>query len=396
MDLNFKIESVGDKRYLIYRLQDGDRLDSYTYKMLSGGKRDGLAEVTLSQFNDVNELRYDITGCRSLKERESSAIAKNNLMRLLSALLDAMRSLKKDYNIEAESLVLSSALIFICNDVEPHLICLPLLANEKRQLDYVGFLLPFLETVPLGPGETADYRKPLISYLKRPKAFVPAEFKAMLDQTIYGSSPPLPARRDPPSGFPPPPQKEEPFPPPPIRQRPTQPERPVQPVSAPVQIQKGKQKKPDKNGMIDTRTPWEILVGKPKKLVPASDYQAVQPTATPVVDDRPMIAITVPPSRNAYLLRRESGERIWIDSTEFRIGQAPDNNLVIANKRLSHHHAKIRFSEATQRFMLEDTGSLNHTRINGQTPLKPNQPQPLLNGVQLMLANELFDFILDN
>jgi len=102
----------------------------------------------------------------------------------------------------------------------------------------------------------------------------------------------------------------------------------------------------------------------------------------------------IPLNCTAYLINMKNGKRTRLDTAEFRIGRTKGNHLVIDNPKVSQCHAKIRFDFLRGLFLLIDTGSLNHTRINGQAPLAPSRPQPLDHGTRLTLANEQFQFFL--
>lgn len=49
---------------------------------------------------------------------------------------------------------------------------------------------------------------------------------------------------------------------------------------------------------------------------------------------------------------------------EINIGRGTDNDIVIAENFVSHHHAKI-FFQGNQ-YIIEDLGSINHTYLNNQ------------------------------
>ena len=48
----------------------------------------------------------------------------------------------------------------------------------------------------------------------------------------------------------------------------------------------------------------------------------------------------------------------------FRMGRAPDNNLILRDSRVSRNHAQIAHAEG--RFVLEDLGSRHGVWVNGQ------------------------------
>src|ERR1700732_2854982 len=58
-------------------------------------------------------------------------------------------------------------------------------------------------------------------------------------------------------------------------------------------------------------------------------------------------------------------KEMFVGRSGVKIGRSPDNGLVIDNRAVSHHHARV-FPGIEGRLMLEDFGSLNGTFVNGQ------------------------------
>ncbi len=58
-------------------------------------------------------------------------------------------------------------------------------------------------------------------------------------------------------------------------------------------------------------------------------------------------------------------KEVFVGTSGVRIGRSPDNNVVIDNRSVSHHHAKV-YAGLKSRLVVEDLGSLNGTFLNGQ------------------------------
>lgn len=74
----------------------------------------------------------------------------------------------------------------------------------------------------------------------------------------------------------------------------------------------------------------------------------------------------LPPPPRAGLRVRVAGapeQSVILDGTVLTIGRAPDNDLVLADARVSRHHAQI--SGRAGRLVLVDLGSTNGTIVNG-------------------------------
>ncbi len=74
---------------------------------------------------------------------------------------------------------------------------------------------------------------------------------------------------------------------------------------------------------------------------------------------------TPAPARAVLRLAPSAGvERvIEVDGTPLTLGRAPDNGLVLADRRVSRHHARLQARRGT--LVITDLGSTNGSRVNG-------------------------------
>ncbi len=106
---------------------------------------------------------------------------------------------------------------------------------------------------------------------------------------------------------------------------------------------------------LDRRQPVEQESAKP----PSGGIRGDE-TGT-VVFRRPVPAPTRAVLR---LAARDGSERvIEVDGTPLTLGRAPDNGLVIADPRISRHHARLQARRGT--LVITDLGSTNGSRVNG-------------------------------
>ncbi len=86
------------------------------------------------------------------------------------------------------------------------------------------------------------------------------------------------------------------------------------------------------------------------------------------------------------LTPKMGGARWALDKDEFLIGRGPDCDLVVAERQVSRHHARIRRTPTG--FVVEDLGSRNGTHVNGAAV---EGAVPLQDGdvIQIALALEL-------
>lgn len=83
---------------------------------------------------------------------------------------------------------------------------------------------------------------------------------------------------------------------------------------------------------------------------------------------------------------REAGRRWLLEGESFLIGRGADCDLVVADRQVSRHHARIR--REPRGFVVEDLGSRNGTHVNGRLV---EGPTLLQDGdvIQVALALEL-------
>jgi hypothetical protein len=88
--------------------------------------------------------------------------------------------------------------------------------------------------------------------------------------------------------------------------------------------------------------------------------------------------------REAALLVWMDGEEIkgqWYLANETTLGRWQDNNIVIDDRWVSRHHARIRHQD--DQYLVEDLGSKNGTQVNGQ---RITEPTRLADGDELQIT----------
>lgn len=96
-------------------------------------------------------------------------------------------------------------------------------------------------------------------------------------------------------------------------------------------------------------------------------------------------------SRQAYLVRRKTGEQILLNKPVFRVGKERSfvDYFIGDNTAVSRSHANFIFRDGA--YFVEDTNSTNHTFINGAM-IPSNTESGLAHGDKVTLADEEFEF----
>lgn len=129
---------------------------------------------------------------------------------------------------------------------------------------------------------------------------------------------------------------------------------------------------------------WEYLEGR-CPFCSVSEVQEVY-ERVPEVTVQPVESY-VPPGPSAWLVLVANGGRSFpLDRDNVSIGRSPDNNVVLADPRVSQYHARIRRQGPA--YYLFDLGSTNGTWVNDQ----PFQRLLLMDGDQIRLGDTVLVF----
>jgi pSer/pThr/pTyr-binding forkhead associated (FHA) protein len=83
-------------------------------------------------------------------------------------------------------------------------------------------------------------------------------------------------------------------------------------------------------------------------------------------------------------------EKFSLEGEVFTIGRAADNDIVLADQRVSSHHAVLKRSPGGE-FVLNDLGATNPTRVNGM----PAQLHELKNGDVVLFGDVYANYMSD-
>ena len=84
----FTYEEQGNKKYLVYEKMPEDTLDTLTLEMISNNQIEGLAPTNHIQIDDHFFMKYDITGCKSLREYLQGTISRKQLFDIMESIAD--------------------------------------------------------------------------------------------------------------------------------------------------------------------------------------------------------------------------------------------------------------------------------------------------------------------
>ena len=192
MERKLMIENHGEKRFLMYEIEDVD-LDTLTLGMLTNNKIAGLAEVSFTQMDNRKLIRYDITSRVSVKELLEGIVNRKRLLGVLSGIIDAMMA-ADEYMINPETIVLNPNYIFS----DPHsgetvLICMPVVEPDQDHMELKLFIKTLLFKIRYDQSEGNECVSKIVSYLNNCTVFAPADFREYLRKLEFSGGKPVKA-----------------------------------------------------------------------------------------------------------------------------------------------------------------------------------------------------------
>jgi len=164
----FTYEEQGNKKYLVYEKMPEDTLDTLTLEMISNNQIEGLAPTNHIQIDDHFFMKYDITGCKSLREYLQGTISRKQLFDIMESIADtAMEA--EDYMLKFSSYVLDTDYMYI-DGAGRKVFCIVLpVVREEAPLEL--FLKELLMRAQYNQAEDCSYVAALINYFSSSDSF---------------------------------------------------------------------------------------------------------------------------------------------------------------------------------------------------------------------------------
>ena len=436
----------GAQTALAVDLPEGVQVIPYCGKMLETNAVPGLLPLRHQMVDGAVRLRYSVAGKVPLGE-----YLRQNPLPLSSGrlfLTDLTHSLLhlEDYFLSVDQCLLDPERVYVGDGLHAFLPCVPVqcAAEAVPGTRLRGFYEKLLSMYFAVPG-SSDYDE-MFKWVYSAPSFDLPTFSARFLRDAAPQSAPQPAPR--PAAAPAPAAVPRPAPAapaaphfaPPIAAPAAQPQLDAQPQDAPMQIPGGgafamppapPEKKPAR--AQKAARPEKNKEKAPKSFglhLPFGRRREETPAAQPAVPVRPLDAAPSAPAAaersaaaapdaayeggtilvqpcgetslamgagagGAWLLHR--GQRVAITRAPFALGKRSEDSApdyaIEGNNKVSRRHASI-LSDGGG-YQLQVDGSLNGTFLNGQR-LAPKQPQPLADGDEIRLFDEILTFHQDH
>lgn len=184
--MQFLYENQGSNSFLVYRLSEDDKLDSFNYGMLANNKINNIIPALFSQVDTDEYLKYNISAKVTLKQYFEGVVNKkqivNVFLSITKAIIDA-----QDYMIDTNMFVLNPDYIYVdVSTAEASIICFPVVGYSSGVKIY-DFFKNLMFTTSFDQTENTDYVAKIISFLNSNNNFSILDFKKTLisiDSTV--------------------------------------------------------------------------------------------------------------------------------------------------------------------------------------------------------------------
>lgn len=177
----FFYENQGNISYLVYETDQTEEIDTVSLGMLTYNQIPHLADVTITQMNNVKRIRYNITSKVPLNQYLAGVMNKNTLLSVFEGICLAY-SVAREYMIDVCSLILDESNIYVnVSTAEVEMICIPIV-QEEQEIAYKDFFRNILFKVQYESAQGSSYVTEILNYLNRDSMFDVNEFQGLMNR----------------------------------------------------------------------------------------------------------------------------------------------------------------------------------------------------------------------
>lgn len=185
----FSYENHGDTTYLVYRIREGERLDSVSLGMLTNNKITGFVPVVFNQVNTNRYLKYNVSAMIPVRQLLAGKANRKQVVSVLLGITDAIIE-AEDYMINQNQIIFN--LDYIFSEVvgsKTSVICLPIekKVEEEESVNFKLFFKTIMGSIQFDSSENGNYVARIMNSLNSSLPFTLRGFKSLLEE-IQGES----------------------------------------------------------------------------------------------------------------------------------------------------------------------------------------------------------------
>ena len=177
--MGFRYDNQGYSSYLIYEVENDDKVDKEILDMLGNNNIDGLLSSKCIQMNDKVYIRYDISSSRTPVSRfVKDCITSEQALNILMGIVNAIESVE-EYMLDLNSFVFDTDYIFVDRVGNSKMICLPII-SENEYIDFVAFFRNIIISLKLDGNYNLTGE--ILSYLNGVQEFSIQDFRRLIER----------------------------------------------------------------------------------------------------------------------------------------------------------------------------------------------------------------------
>lgn len=177
--MEFYYENQNSNSFLVYKLQETDKLDSFNYGMLANNKINGIIPGNLTQINADKYLKYNVSAMVTLKQYFEGIVNKKRIINVFTSIASAIID-AEDYMIDISMFMLDTNYIFVdVSSANASILCFPIVGYSSS-IKPVDFFKNIIFTTQYDRTENSDYVAEIITFLNSSDHFSLPDFKKML------------------------------------------------------------------------------------------------------------------------------------------------------------------------------------------------------------------------
>lgn len=179
--MEFFYENQGVNTYLVYKIKEGDSIDTLSLGMITNNNIPGLIKTIFTQMDEVRFIKYNVSAKISMKQFFTGVVNRKRLLGVFDGIVNALIS-AEDYMIDISSVILDLDYIFVdVSTCEATLICLPITNNEIQKPDLGAFFKNIMVNTQFDQTENSDHVTKIFNYLNGSPLFSLVDFKKLID-----------------------------------------------------------------------------------------------------------------------------------------------------------------------------------------------------------------------
>lgn len=183
----FRNIDQGEIAWLVYTAGQGETVDSYTKGMLQHNAMEGVLVPSIFQRDEILEVKYNVTGYRSLREFCLEPLTVTDFHEILQSIVTIVQTAEGDYMIDSGNFCFEPEHIYIQPETKKAvMICLPLL-NVSSGTGFAEFIRDFLIGSRFSEKEDLSYVAKFINLINSEEVTIQTIGK-QLDQLSPGKA----------------------------------------------------------------------------------------------------------------------------------------------------------------------------------------------------------------